>query len=207
MSKLNVCFIGFFGMKPRHANKYVNLWNGLNASTDVYNYSYYKDILKFTNHNKIRELFQPKKIHYDVVHCISGGSLYLHLLLTSKNTFTYSKIVYDSGPYTFDHKQTEIYAHETFPITRWLSVKNIMSAISGDAETKLKEEHKSNLYSSHEKLVLISKLDKTIDQKFVMEFINSSGSQHLEFCKGSHANLYQTNQEEYTQTLIDFIKK
>ena len=73
--------------------------------------------------------------------------------------------------------------------------------------SKVKEEHKSNLYTSHEKLVLTSKLDKTIDRKFVMEFIHSSGSQHLEFLKGSHANLYQSNKEEYTQTLIDFIKK
>ena len=59
MSKLNVCFIGFFGMKSRHANKYVNLWNGLNVSTDVYNYSYYKDVLKITNYNKIREELIP----------------------------------------------------------------------------------------------------------------------------------------------------
>lgn len=207
MSKLNVCFIGFFGMKSRHANKYVNLWNGLNMTSDVYNYSY-KDIFHISSYSKFRESFQPKKKHYDVIHCISGGSLYLHLLLTSKNTFTYSKIIYDSGPYTFDHKQMEIYAHETFPITRCLPVKNIMNAINGDKVVSiLKEEHKSNLYGSHEKLVLTGKLDKTIDRKFVMEFIHSSGSQHLEFYKGSHANLYQPNKEEYTQTLIEFIKK
>ena len=66
-----------------------------------------------------------------------------------------------------------------------------MNAINGDkVVSMLKEEHKSNLHGSHEKLVLTGKLDKTIDRKFVMEFIHSSGSQHLEFYKGSHANLY-----------------
>jgi hypothetical protein len=207
MSKLSVCFIGFFGMKQQHANKYIDLWNNLNASTNYYKYSDYKDILTTSNHKKTRELFEPKKNHYDIVHCISGGSLYLHLLLTSKKTFTYSKIIYDSGPYTFDHKQTEIYAHETFPITKCLPVKNILNAVNGDATMTLIDEHKSTLYTSHNKLVLTSKFDKTIDRDFVMKYIHDSGAKHIEFSKGYHANLYLTNKEEYTQSLVDFIKK
>jgi len=209
MSKLSVCFIGFFGIKQQHANKYIDLWNKLNASTNYYKYSAYKDILTISNHNHKtnRELFEPKKNHYDIVHCISGGSLYLHLLLTSKKTFTYSKIIYDSGPYTFDHKQTEIYAHQTFPITKCLPVKNIFNAINGDIMAILKDEHKSTLYTSHNKLVLTSKLDKTIDREFVMKYIHDSGAKHIEFSKGVHANLYLTNKEEYTQSLVDFIKK
>lgn len=207
MSKLSVCFIGFFGMKHQHANKYIDLWNNLNASTNYYNYSAYKDILTSSNHKTTRELFEPKKNHYDIVHCISGGSLYLHLLLTSKKTFTYSKIIYDSGPYTFDHKQTEIYTHQTFPITKCLPVKKILNAINGDASTMLMDEHKSNLYTSHEKLVLTSKLDKTIDREFVMKYIDKSGAKHVEFNKGVHANLYLTNKEQYTESLFDFIKK
>jgi hypothetical protein len=207
MSKLSVCFIGFFGIKQRHANKYIDLWNNLNASTNYYKYSAYKDIFASSNHKTTRELFEPKKNHYDIVHCISGGSLYLHLLLTSKKTFTYSKIIYDSGPYTFDHKQTEIYAHQTFPITKCLPVKNILNAVNGDVAAILKGEHKSNLYTSHNKLVLTSKLDKTIDREFVMKYIRDSGAKHIEFSKGSHANLYSTNKEEYTQSLFDFIKK
>ena len=206
MSKSSVCFIGFFGMKDKHVSKYVNLWNSLNASTDFYKYSAYKDILCSSNHKIIRESFEPKKMHYDVVHCISGGSLYLHLLLTSKKTFTYSKIVYDSSPYTFDHKQTEIYAQQTFPITRFLPVKNILNTINGNVLSILKDEHKSNLYTPHNKLVLTCKSDNTIDREFIRQFIHGSGSQHVEFCKGSHANLYQPNKEEYTQSLNDFIK-
>jgi hypothetical protein len=163
--------------------------------------------LTISNHKTTRELFEPKKNHYDIVHCISGGSLYLHLLLTSKKTFTYSKIIYDSGPYTFDHKQTEIYAHQTFPITKCLPVKNILNAVNGDATVTLIDEHKSTLYTSHEKLVLTSKLDKTIDRDFVMKYIHDSGAKHIEFSKGVHANLYLTNKEEYTQSLVDFIKK
>jgi hypothetical protein len=163
--------------------------------------------LTISNHKTTRELFEPKKNHYDIVHCISGGSLYLHLLLTSKKTFTYSKIIYDSGPYTFDHKQTEIYAQQTFPITKCLPVKNILNAVNGDATVTLIDEHKSTLYTSHEKLVLTSKLDKTIDRDFVMKYIHDSGAKHIEFSKGVHANLYLTNKEEYTQSLVDFIKK
>ena len=207
MSKLSVCFIGFFGIKQQHANKYIDLWNNLNASTNYYKYSAYKDVLSTSSYKTTRELFEPKKNHYDIVHCISGGSLYLHLLLTSKKTFTYSKIIYDSGPYTFDHKQTEIYAHQTFPITKCLPVKNILNAVNGGVAAILKDEHKSTLYTSHEKLVLTSKLDKTIDREFVMKYIDDSGAKHIEFSKGSHANLYSTNKEEYTQSLFDFIKK
>jgi hypothetical protein len=207
LSKLSVCFIGFFGIKHQHVNKYIDLWNNLNASTNYYKYSPYKDLLTISNHKTTRELFEPKKNHYDIVHCISGGSLYLHLLLTSKKTFTYSKIIYDSGPYTFDHKQTEIYAHQTFPITKCLPVKNILNAVNGDATVTLIDEHKSTLYTSHEKLVLTSKLDKTIDRDFVMKYIHDSGAKHIEFSKGVHANLYLTNKEEYTQSLVDFIKK
>jgi hypothetical protein len=207
MSKLSVCFIGFFGIKQQHVNKYIDLWNNLNTSTDCYKYSAYKDILTSSNHKTNREFFEPKKTHYDIVHCISGGSLYLHLLLTSKKTFTYSKIIYDSGPYTFDHNQTEIYAHQTFPITKCLPVKNILNAINENSALKLKEEHKSTLYTSHNKLALTSKLDKTIDREFVMKYIHDSGAKHIEFSKGVHANLYLTNKEEYTQSLFDFIKK
>lgn len=207
MSKLSVCFIGFFGIKQQHANKYIDLWNNLNASTNYYTYSAYKDLILSTSSHKTRELFEPKKNHYDIVHCISGGSLYLHLLLTSKKTFTYSKIIYDSGPYTFDHKQTENYAHQTFPITKCLPVKNILNAVNGDAVAILKDEHKSTLYTSHNKLVLTSKLDKTIYREFVMKYVHDSGAKHIEFSKGSHANLYLTNKEEYTQSLFDFIKK
>jgi hypothetical protein len=207
MSKLSVCFIGFFGIKQQHVNKYIDLWNNLNASTNYYKYSSYKDIFTSSNHKTTRELFEPKKNHYDIVHCISGGSLYLHLLLTAKKTFTYSKIIYDSGPYTFDHKQTEIYIHQTYPITKFLSVKNILSAMNENEMLKLKEEHKNNLYTPHEKLVLTSKLDKTIDRDFVMKYIDKSGAKHTEFSKGQHANLYLTNKEEYTQSLVDFIKK
>jgi hypothetical protein len=208
MSKLSVCFLGFFGMKQQHANKYIDLWNNFNASTNYYKYSAYKDVLTSSSYKTTRELFEPKKNHYDIVHCISGGSLYLHLLLTSKKTFTYSKIIYDSGPYTFDHKQTEIYAHETFPITKCLPVKNILNAINGDVGAIMKNEHKNTLYNtSHEKLVLTSKLDKTIDREFVMKYIHDSGAKHIEFSKGNHANLYSTNKEEYTQSLFDFIKK
>lgn len=206
MSKLNVCFIGFFGMKDKHASKYVNLWNTLNASTDVYKYSAYKDVLSTSSYKILRESFEPKKMHYDIVHCISGGSLYLHVLLTSKHTFTYSKIIYDSGPYTFDNKQTENYAHQTFPITRLLPVKKICNAIHGDMPSKLLVEHKSNLYTSHKKLVLTCKSDVTIDREFLKQFIYCSGAHHIEFNKGSHANLYQPNKEEYSQSLNDFIK-
>ena len=207
MSKLSVCFIGFFGIKQQHANKYIDLWNTLNASTNYYKYSAYKDILTSSSHKTTRELFEPKKNHYDIVHCISGGSLYLHLLLTSKKTFTYSKIIYDSGPYTFDHKQTEIYAHDAFPITKCLPVKNILNAVNGDAAMTLIDEHKSTLYTPHNKLVLTSKMDKTIDRDFVMKYIDKSGAKHIEFSKGRHANLYLTNKEEYTESLVDFMKK
>ena len=207
MSKLSVCFIGFFGIKQQHVNKYIDLWNNLNTSTDCYKYSAYKDILTSSNHKTTRELFEPKKTHYDIVHCISGGSLYLHLLLTSKKTFTYSKIIFDSGPYTFDHNKTEIYAHQTFPTTKYFPVKNILNAINGNSALKLKEEHKNTLYTSHNKLALTSKLDKTIDREFVMKYIDDSGAKHIEFSKGGHANLYSTNKEEYTQSLVDFIKK
>lgn len=207
MSKLNVCFIGFFGMKDNHASKYVNLWNSLNASTDCYKYSAYKHILRTSNHKILRESFEPKKMHYDVVHCISGGSLYLHLLLTSKKTFTYSKIIYDSGPYTFDHKQTENYAHQTFPITRLLPVKNILNAINGNVASQLKDEHKSNLYTPHKKLVLTCKSDNVIDREFIKQFIYCSGAHNIEFNKGNHANLYKSNKEEYIQSFNDFIKR
>ena len=74
MSKLSVCFIGFFGIKQQHANKYIDLWNNLNASTKYYKYSAYKDVLSTSSYKTTRELFEPKKNHYDIVHCISGGS-------------------------------------------------------------------------------------------------------------------------------------
>ena len=207
MLKTTVCFLGFIGIKNQHVNKYINLWNGLNASTDYYKYNGNKDILLLRNYNANRELFEPKKTHYDIVHCISGGSLYLHLLLTSKRTFTYSKIIYDSSPYTFDIKHSELYVHQRFPITRYLPVKNILNAITGNDMLKLKEEHKFNLYTPHEKLILTSKLDKTIDREFVMKYISDSGAQHIEFSKGNHANIYLENKEEYTASLFDFIKK
>jgi hypothetical protein len=206
MSKLNICFIGFFGIKNNHVDKYIKLWDSLNASTDYYKYDVFKDLFNASNYKKKRELFEPKKEHYDVIHCISGGSLYLHMLLTSKRNFTYSKIIYDSSPYTFEPKQVEVYAHQTFPITKYLPIKNIVNLYNEEAYKSLRIEHKNTLYSQHKKLVLTSKLDKTIDREFVLKFIDNSRAQHLEFCQGKHANLYSYNKEEYTQSLSDFIK-
>jgi hypothetical protein len=194
---LNICFC--YSQKNsldiRPVNRFTNLKYLAVQGEKIQEFSYSESVIR------------AEKNHYDIVHCISGGSLYLHLLLTSKKTFTYSKIIYDSGPYTFDHKQTEIYAHQTFPITKCLPVKNILNAVNGDASITLIDEHKNTLYTSHEKLVLTSKLDKTIDREFVMKYIHDSSAKHIEFSKGIHANLYSTNKEEYTASLFDFIKK
>jgi|688.fasta_scaffold290556_1 hypothetical protein len=207
MSKLSVCFIGFFGIKNNHVDKYIKLWNSLNASIDYYKYDSFKDLFNTSNHKKMRELFEPKKKHYDIIHCISGGSLYLHILLTSKQNFTYSKIIYDSGPYTFEPKQVEIYLNQTYPITKCLPIEKIVNLYNEDSYKTLRIEHKNTLYSQHEKLVLTNKLDKTIDQDFVLQFIDKSRAKHIEFYQGKHANLYNYNKEEYTQSLIDFINK
>jgi hypothetical protein len=40
-----------------------------------------------------------------------------------------------------------------------------------------------------------------------MKYIDKSGAKHIEFNNGKHANIYLTNQEEYTQSLFDFIRK
>lgn len=208
MLKSKVCFIGFFGMQKKHAETYINMWRTLGAHADCENYTI-ADIMQMPRrHEEIRETFQPKQPHYDTVHCISGGSLYVLLLIQAIKTFTFSKLIFDSGPYTFDHKQTQIYAHQVFPITKLLPVKNILNAYHGPTTIlKLEEAHKKQvLYTPHPKLILTSKLDKTFDREFVDQYARNSGAHRIEFERGKHANIYNDNKEEYLQSISDFIK-
>ena len=206
MLKSKVCFIGFFGMQKKHADTYINMWRTLGAHTDCENYSI-QNLFRYSNHEKVRKTFQPKQPHYDTVHCISGGSLYFILLLQAKNTFTFSKIIFDSGPYTFDHKQTQIYAHQMFPFTKLLPVKTILNTCHGiPTMLTLQEAHKKHvLYTPHPKLILTSKVDKTFDRDFVDQYTRNSGAHRIEFEKGIHANIYNDNKEEYIQSISHFI--
>jgi hypothetical protein len=208
MLKSKVCFIGFFGMQKKHANIYTNMWRTLGAHADCENYSI-QNLFRFSKHEEICKTFQPKQPHYDTVHCISGGSLYFLLLLQAKKTFTFSKIIFDSGPYTFDHKQTQIYAHQMFPFTKPLPVESILNACHGiSTMLTLQEAHKKQvLYTPHPKLILTSKVDTIFDREFVDQYTRNSGAKRIEFEKGSHANIYKVNNEEYTQHIYDFIKK
>ena len=208
MLKSKVCFIGFFGMQKKHAETYINLWRTLDADADYESYSSHS-VLRPSRHDVIRNTFQPKQPHYDVVHCISGGSLYLLLVMQAKKTFTYSKIIFDSGPYTVDHKQTQIYAHQTFPFTRIIPVRTIMNAYFGmPLVLQLHEAHKKHvLYTPHPKLILTSNVDKTIDREYVDQYTRSSGAHRVEFETGKHANIYKFNKENYTQSILDFFKK
>jgi hypothetical protein len=210
MFKSKVCFIGFFGMQKKHADTYINMWRTLDARADYESYTI-ADIMRIprSRHDIIRETFQPKQPHYDTVHCISGGSLYFLLLLQAKKTFTFSKIVFDSGPYTYDHKQTQIYAREVFPITKLLPVKTILNTFHGiSTMLALQEEHEKHiLYTPHPKLILTSKVDKTFDREFVDQYTRNSGAHRIEFEKGKHANIYNDNKEEYIQSISDFISK
>jgi len=208
MLKSKVCFIGFFGIQKKHTETYINMWRTLGAHTDCENYTTTDIMRPRSRYEEIRETFQPKQPHYDTVHCISGGSLYFLLLLQAKKTFTFSKIVFDSGPYTFDHKQTQIYAHEVFPITKLLPVKTILNTFHGmSAILKVQEAHKKQvLYTPHPKLILTSKVDNTFDREFVDQYTRNSGAHRVEFETGSHANIYKVNKEEYIQSISDFIK-
>lgn len=203
MLKSKVCFIGFFGMQKKHADTYINMWRTLGADTDCENYSI-QNIFRYSKHEIILKTFQPKQPHYD-----AGGSLYFLLLLQAKNTFTFSKIVFDSGPYTFDNKQTQIYAHQMFPITKLLPIKTILNTYHGIPPLlALQEAHKKHvLYTPHPKLILTSKLDNTIDREFVHQYTRNSGAKRIEFERGKHANIYNDNKEEYIQSISHFIKE
>ena len=206
MLKSKVCLIGFFGMQKKHADTYINMWRTLGAHTDCENYSI-QNLFRYSKHEEVRKTFRPKQPHYDTVHCISGGSLYFLLLLQAKNTFTFSKIVFDSGPYTFDNKQTQIYAHQMFPITKLLPIKTILNTYHGiPTLLALQEAHKKQvLYTPHKKLILTSKVDKIFDREFVDQYTRNSGTHRIEFERGKHANIYNDNKEEYIQSISDFI--
>jgi hypothetical protein len=209
MLKSKVCFIGFFAMKKKHAEPYINMWRTLGARTDCEDYNLLDIMRTQSIHEKIQETFQPKQPHYDAVHCISAGSLYLLFLMQAKRTFTYSKIIFDSGPYTFDHKHTQIVAHETFPFTKLLPVESILNAYHGlPMMLSLQEAHKKKvLYTPHPKLILTSNIDKTFDREFVNQYTRNSGAHRIEFERGKHANIYNNNKEEYIQSISDFINK
>jgi hypothetical protein len=209
MLKSKVCFIGFFSMKKKHAEPYINMWRTLGARTDCEDYNLVDIMRTQSRYEKIQETFQPKQPHYDAVHCISAGSLYLLFLMQAKRTFTYSKIIFDSGPYTFDHKQTQIVAHEMFPFIKLLPVESILNAYHGlPIMLTLQEAHKKKvLYTPHSKLILTSKVDKTFDREFVNQYTRTSGAHRIEFERGKHANIYNNNKEEYLQSISDFINK
>jgi len=209
MLKSKVCFIGFFGMQKKHAEPYINMWRTLGAHTDCENYSIADLMRPQSKHEVIRNTFQPKHSHYDAVHCISGGSLYFLLLLQAKRTFTFSKIIFDSGPYTFDNKQTQIYTHQMFPFTKLLPIKTILNTYHGmPTMLTLQEAHKKQvLYTPHPKLILTSKVDKTFDREFVDQYNRNSRAHRIEFERGKHANIYNDNKEKYIQSISDFIQK
>ena len=200
-----ILFIGFFGMQQKHAGIYINMWKNLGANVDneVYRIN---DTFNIYKHHKIRNKFIPKKQHYDIIYCISGGSLHMLNLLQAKNKFTYNKIIFDSGPYLYDTCQAENYLKQMYPTTlKYIPIEKILNVYYGEKIKVVNKEYESVVLNLNvPKLILTSKTDTMIDQIYIKNYIKSSTNiKHIEFEKGSHANIYKTNKDEYTAIMFE----
>ena len=202
-----VLFTGFFGIQPKHTQHYISMWKKLNATVDPEPY-HLRDVFSVNHrHAIIRDTFQPKQAHYDVIHCISGGCLYLFNLLQAKHSFTYDRIIFDSGPYLYSTPQVENFVHQTYPNSKCIPVKRLIDIYYNNKLGPVNAEYERTvLYTPADKLVLTSTMDRTIDQPFVEDFIHKTGAKHVKFPTGAHANIYKTNMDEYTSALMDFVK-
>lgn len=169
-------------MQQKHAGIYIIMWKNLGANVD----------------NEIRNKFIPKKQHYDIIYCISGGSLHMLNLLQAKNKFTYNKIIFDSGPYLYNTCQAENYL-------KYIPIEKILNVYYGEKIKVVNKEYESVVLNLNvPKLILTSKTDTMIDQIYIKKYIKSSTNiKYIEFEKGSHANIYKTNKDEYTAIMFE----
>jgi len=208
---MKVLITGFFLMKPKHMVHYTQLWKYLGATeVDCYQYPVI-DAVSYTRWKHIRETRQEMQ-KYDVVFCMSGGSLYLHNLRhNAYNPIEYDKIVYDSGPFFPNAKQGEHYVNNTLNCTLPLqSVINFVWRLEGCTDSILKQENTSYLDNTHHqdipKLILTSDEDKVIIQSDIEDFVSKqTDCLHHRFKTGGHVQLYRKHPEEYQEMLHTFI--
>jgi hypothetical protein len=199
--------MGFFGMQQKHAEHYMRMWENIGATVDFESYQI-RDIFSIKKqHDIIRATYQPKNSHYDAVYCISGGCLHLLNLVQAKKSFTYDRLIFDSGPYLYSMSQTEHYIHQMYPALKVIPVKRILDLYYVNKIESKNSEYKSVVLNAPvKKLVLTSQTDRIVDQVFIADFVRQSGSTHVKFPSGTHANIYKANKEEYKSALLDFLK-
>lgn len=208
-----VLFVGFFGMAEKHAKHYINMWNNMNCKVDYYPYSTL-DVLNYQKWLSLRETFEPKEKKYDVAHCISGGSLYLHTLQRAKNPVVFDKLILDSGPYLPSSKHIENYVQQSFGITGIpldKAIRAFYKMQNCNFEKDEKEFREHTLHDKIPKLVIFSEQDKLIIQDFIKKFVeenkNNKLFKHHAFRTGKHADLYRQHPEKYKELINEFIKK
>lgn len=202
-----VLFAGFFGMQKKHTIRYIDLWKKLGSNVVDHEPYELQDIFRVNAYPIIREKFCSRQPHYDIVYCISGGSLHMLNLIKAKNSFTFDRIVFDSGPYQFSVRQAENYAQQLFPWTKMLPMYSALNMAYKKCTIPLNKEHRDFFLNVNvPKLILTSKTDLIIDSQFIAEYTKSqSNCTHIQFATGAHANIYKTNQDEYENAIFKFL--
>lgn len=202
-----VIFTGFFGITNKQASHYTKMWNGLGYNVDYEPYNI-MDVLLFKKKYINRKII-PKVQHYDVVYSISGGCFHMSNILLANKHITYDKVIFDSGPYSYNTKHLEHYVNEKYLFKYKLNHIPVDTIINKfyqfrkiDLALYNKNYNDNFISTSKPTLLLTYKNDNIIVKPYIDQLVLSN-THHYEFEKGEHANLYRTNPQLY----IDIIKK
>jgi hypothetical protein len=201
-----IIFSGFFGMKPSVAKHYIELFQRLGHKVDFEPYTI-SDVFLIRNNQRTRDNYIPKSPHYDVMYCISGGSLRMLNIIPK---ITADKIIFDSGPYLFSSKHFEHFLqnkyHIPFPLDPLINASFRAFNLGSISEANA-EYWKTILEPLRPQLILTSKKDQIIDQNFIRSYAKDKKNiEHIEFNDGIHANIYKYNKEQYSAIVNQFIK-
>jgi hypothetical protein len=200
-----ILFAGFFGMTPAHAKHYIQLFSRLGHTVHCEPYTF-TDVALPRNHALVRNRYVPKSPHYDVMYCISGGSLHFSNL---QPKISVDKIIFDSGPYYYSSKHFEHYLQNKYRISlplEGLINRTYRACNFGSFPNANKEYWKTILDPLRPQLILTAKKDTIVDQAFIQSYAQGKENiTHIEYNTGHHANIYKYNVEKYSADVQQFI--
>jgi len=202
---MRILFIPWFYAKPKHINKYLNLYEKHGINHDIIHYQP-KDALFYSGHHKMYNKFKEAKKEYDMIHCVSGGSLVLYNLI--KGGWQTNKIIFDSCPMfpTLDcttnyiHKYNNKYNFSEEMIKKTVKTiwnfDDIINSNSKNYKSEMLKNYNKVIFDKSRKMLILTdpddklvQYDKIEDLKIPTEyFYKSKHAQHIIFHEKKYNN-------------------
>lgn len=211
---MKVLFIPWFYAKPKNINKYLQLYKKKGINPDIINYRPV-DALFYSGHHSLYNRFKKDKKDYDMVHCVSGGSLVLYNLI--KGGWTTNKIIFDSCPmfptldctvnYLKENNNKMNLSEETLSkiVKNVWHLDSIIYKCSNNYASQMLDDYNNIVLDQSRKMIILTDPDdKIVQHNKISKDINIPT---VYFKNSKHAQHLRSNPEKYEKALEAFINE